>query len=352
MRIFTADALSEDVEGNLWIGAPNQLMRWRDGSFDQYLKSSSRGHRAVHVCLTCSLRPASPPRPTVPCGPPFRGKHSVCSGSLAVCQRERPFQESTRHAVTSLFIDRDHSLWMGTRERRGLQSGRSSAWIISAAKHGLSSNAVNSFFEDREGNIWLATSKGLDCFARARSWRFRRRTSSPPRLSRPCSRLTTGPSGSAARRSLDALRGDNVTSIRMPGRSLTSSLAGPGGTSLGRHRLRTERLRSWSVPCHRSDPMGAPSGWSPRSQRIATTTCWVSVDVGPSERKLFRIRDLRVQEEFAPDRIPLVRRIAADPTGGIWLGFEDGNLGHYQSGKLEIFPLPNGSVRTGFTRDA
>ena len=71
---------------------------------------------------------------------------------------------------------------------------------------------------------------------------------------------------------------------------------------------------------------------------------WVSVDVGSSARKLFRIRDLRVQEEFAPDRMPLVRRIAADPTGGIWLGFEDGNLGHYQNGKLEIFPLPNGSV--------
>jgi hypothetical protein len=69
---------------------------------------------------------------------------------------------------------------------------------------------------------------------------------------------------------------------------------------------------------------------------------WVSVDVGSAVRKLFRIRDLRVQEEFAPDRIPLVRRIAPDPTGGIWLGLEDGNLGHYQSGKLETFPLPRG----------
>ena len=37
-RLLTADALSEDVEGNLWIGASNQLMRWRDGSFETYLR--------------------------------------------------------------------------------------------------------------------------------------------------------------------------------------------------------------------------------------------------------------------------------------------------------------------------
>src|SRR5262249_30253655 len=73
---------------------------------------------------------------------------------------------------------------------------------------------------------------------------------------------------------------------------------------------------------------------------------WVSLDVGSSDRKLVRIRDLRVQEEFASDRIPLVRRIAPDPTGGIWLGFEDGNLGHYRSGKLEIFPLTRGATPT------
>src|SRR5262249_4842564 len=59
------------------------------------------------------------------------------------------------------------------------------------------------------------------------------------------------------------------------------------------------------------------------------------------------IRDLQVQEEFGPDRVPLVRRLAPDPTGGIWLGFEDGDLGHYQDGKLETFPLPPVAVTPG-----
>ena len=92
---------------------------------------------------------------------------------------------------------------------------------------------------------------------------------------------------------------------------------------------------------------------SPLGTPIAITedrehNVWVSVGVTTSStRKLFRIRDLRVQEELAPDRMPLVRRLAADPTGGIWLGFEDGNLGHYQSGKLEIYPLPQGAITPG-----
>jgi hypothetical protein len=92
-----------------------------------------------------------------------------------------------------------------------------------------------------------------------------------------------------------------------------------------------------------SRPDGSPLGGADRdhgrsgAQRLGQRWCHLS------DRKLFRIRDLRVQQEFAPDRVPLVRRLAADPTGGIWLGFEDGNLGHYQNGKFEIFPLSQGN---------
>src|SRR5262249_13616729 len=73
---------------------------------------------------------------------------------------------------------------------------------------------------------------------------------------------------------------------------------------------------------------------------------WVSVFVASaaSEPKLFRIRDLRVQEEFGSDRVPVDRNLAADPTGGIRLVFEDGNLGHYHSGKLEMFSLHNDAI--------
>src|SRR5262245_29926205 len=88
-------------------------------------------------------------------------------------------------------------------------------------------------------------------------------------------------------------------------------------------------------------PLGTPIAIAEdREQNV-----WVSVGMPTAlERKVFRMRDLRVQEEFAADRVPLVRRLAADPTGGIWLAFEDGKLGHYRNGQLETFPLPGGMV--------
>jgi hypothetical protein len=74
---------------------------------------------------------------------------------------------------------------------------------------------------------------------------------------------------------------------------------------------------------------------------------WVSVDVGPRPASCSESATCASKKNSVPTVSPLVRRLAPDPTGGIWLGFEDGNLGHYQGGKLEIFPLRKGA-ETGY----
>src|SRR5215470_4991312 len=164
MRIFTADALSEDVEGNLWIGAPNQLMRWRDGSFDQYLREQLEGppggSRGPYVQSTSSIAAAADgsvwaaiPRETL-------GVFRVVRGLPA----RASFRGIDTTAVTTLFIDRERSLWMGTRAE-GVYRVAGQRVDHFRSEHGLSSNVVNSLFEDREGNIWVATARGLDCFA-------------------------------------------------------------------------------------------------------------------------------------------------------------------------------------------
>ena len=43
------NALTDDAAGALWIGAPNQLMRWHDGSFDSYLREQLQGHALSSV---------------------------------------------------------------------------------------------------------------------------------------------------------------------------------------------------------------------------------------------------------------------------------------------------------------
>src|SRR5262249_43461813 len=55
MRMFSADALSEDAEGNLWVGAANQLIRWRDGSFDAYLRDQLEGDLVSTTAITVAM---------------------------------------------------------------------------------------------------------------------------------------------------------------------------------------------------------------------------------------------------------------------------------------------------------
>lgn len=147
--------------------------------------------------------------------------------------------------------------------------------------------------------------------------------------------------------SLDALRQEGVTSTGFGGRSVNALWQDHAGRLwVGFENILTvyEHGRFREINRLNGGPLGTPIAITEdREQNI-----WVTVGITTaSERKLFRIRDLRVQEEFASDRVPLARRVVADPTGGIWLAFEDGNLGHYEDGKLETFPLPQAPVAVG-----
>src|SRR5262245_54846724 len=297
MRLFTADVLSEDAEGNLWIGAPNQLMRFRDGSFDQYFREQLEGppgsSRLPYVQSTSSIAVAADgsvlaaiPRETLGVFRLVRGLPARAS-----------FRGIDMAAVTTLFIDRDRSLWMGTRAE-GVYRVAGERVDHFHSEHGLSSNVVNSFFEDREGNIWVATSRGLDCFAESRVVAFSTTNELAAATVQAVLASDDGTVWIGGAGSLDALRGDEVTSIRLPGRSLTSLWQDQVGrlwvgNDFGLSVYDRGRFRA----IYRLD--GSPLGMVAAIAADRDDNVWVSVDVGSSERKLFRIRDQRVQEEFA-----------------------------------------------------
>src|SRR5262249_33898949 len=61
-----------------------------------------------------------------------------------------------------------------------------------------------------------------------------------------------------------------------------------------------------------------------------------------SPRRLLRIQDREVRDEYPESQIPYAFTLGADPRGGIWLGFGNGNLGRYRMGNLETFSLKQG----------
>jgi signal transduction histidine kinase/streptogramin lyase len=334
--LLTADALSEDVEGNLWIGGSNQLMRWRDSSFETYLRElegfTVSSVRSIAAAIDGSVWAAIPRKGF--------GVFRIVNGR----PKRAEFRGINTAHITSLFIDRDRSLWMGTPDD-GIYRVDGERVAHFGSEHGLSSNAVRGFFEDREGNLWVATSEGLDCFRESPVVTFSTSEGIPPGLLGAMLASDDGTVWIGHAENLHALRGDRVTSIRVPGDRSVNALWQDHARRLwvGLENMLTVYERGHFRTINRLD--GSPLGTPIAITEDREHSVWVSVGVTTSStRKLFRIRDLRVQEEFAPDRVPLVRRLAADPTGGIWLGFEDGNLGHYQSGKLEVYPLPQGAI--------
>ncbi len=215
MRLPYAEALSEDPQGNLWIGGSGQLMRWSDGSFKTYLSRElepSRGLAGIDSIAVADDGSVWVALATQGFGL-FRIAHDVI---------EKLVLPGTAHAhAVTLFIDREGSLWIGTSDAGvyRLYAGRLDHF---RTENGLSSNHVNDLFEDREGNLWVATSKGLDRFADNRVVTFSASEGLTADLVASVLATDDGAVWIGNRGGLDVLRGNDVNSIRIPGKRVTS----------------------------------------------------------------------------------------------------------------------------------
>ena len=328
MKLPYAEVLSEDVHGNLWIGASNQLMRWHDGSFESYFREQLERYQTVSSVDGIAAAADGSVWVSIPTGGfgLFRMVDGIASKPVL------PGFDTAQ--VRSLFVDREHSLWMATTNDGvyRLSGGRVDHF---RSEDGLSSNAVSGFFEDREGNLWLSTSKGLDCFRDSRVITFSTSEGLEADLVSSVLASVDGTVWIGNRKTLDVLQGDKVSGIPIPGRRVTALFQDHAG------RLWVGVDEVLTIYDHgRFKKINRPDG-SPLGTVIAITedqdhNVWVSVATG---RKLFRIRDLRVEDEFTSEQIPFARFLAADPKGGFWLGLANGSLGHYRSGKIGYFSV-------------
>ena len=105
------NAISEDRQGNLWLGTRKGLVRWKDGKLTTY--PTANGLSDNHI--------------------------------------------------TSLLEDRQKNLWVGT-ENGGLNRLSGERWSSFGVTEKLSSNSVLKIYEDREGSLWVGTRDCLNRF--------------------------------------------------------------------------------------------------------------------------------------------------------------------------------------------
>ena len=343
MMLLHAQPLAEDARGNLWIGSSNQLMQWNDSSFEPYFRKELEQFQGLSSVTDIAAGADGSVWAAIP--RKGFGLIQIVDGH----PRKRQPKGIKPEQVEALFMDRDGSLWIGT-SNDGVYRMHGEQVDHFRTEDGLSSNAVTGFYQDREGNLWLATSKGLDCFRDSRVVTFSTREGLAADIAGSVVASGDGSVWIGTRGSLDLLRGDKVTSIPIPGHLVTSLWQDHAKRLwVGVDKLLTIYENGQFRKINRPD--GSPLGTAVAITEDREQNIWVSV--ASEGRKLFRIRDLRVQDEFTTDQIPYARLLAADPTGGIWLGFANGNLGHYQAGKLEVFPLQQGELPLpGLTIDA
>ncbi len=330
MRLPYAGTVVEDQNGTLWIGSSNQLMEWKEGSFEPYLRKELQpfegeaGVESIAAAADGSVWVAIPIKGI--------GLHRWIDGYV----RKVALAEIATQYINTVFTDRDGVLWMGTTNA-GIYRIYGSRVDHFRSEDGLSSNAVTAFYEDREGNIWVATTKGLDCFRDRRVITFSTSEGLSADIAMSVVATQDGKVWIGNRGALDALERGKVSSIPIAGRRVTSLLEDHA------NRLWVGVDNTLAIYDHgtfqkvtRRD--GNPLGIVEAMTEDREQNLWASVTTG---HRLFRIRNGRVQEEFTEGQIPRSSRLATDPTGGVWLGFSNGNLGHYRNGVLKIIPIPS-----------
>jgi signal transduction histidine kinase/ligand-binding sensor domain-containing protein len=145
-------AISQDVDGYLWLGTPNGLIRFDGTTFTPWAR------------LT--------PSATLPSGP----VHSIVGstdGSLWVgfgggggvvrITRGEVFQHARADGAppgaTAMIQDRQGTIWVATRS--GLFRFANAKWTLMGQAQGYSGAEAFSLYEDRAGRLWTGTATGV-----------------------------------------------------------------------------------------------------------------------------------------------------------------------------------------------
>jgi signal transduction histidine kinase/ligand-binding sensor domain-containing protein len=198
-------SLYEDSRGILWAGAANGLWRWKPGPPKLYqvpnpepdiigLTESENG--AILINMRGGLRQLMDGR--VEPYPPLAGRKFIPqkllrdrSGGLWVGTQGQSllhvhdgradlFTQSDGLSgpwVTSLFEDREGSIWVATFD--GLDRFRHLAVPTISIKQGLSHASVGSILAARDGSVWLGTADGLDRWKDGQIRIYRKRSGLP-----------------------------------------------------------------------------------------------------------------------------------------------------------------------------
>lgn len=152
--------LTKDSEGNLWFGS-SALCRWRPGSATTYLNEISKRPDSGYGVIDVATGPSGTIWATTDVAAPGLGVVSSSGGKWT--SYIVPGFDGSKVLSHTLFMDREHSLWIGTTSD-GLYRVHNGIAEHYGTADGLSGGEIHLIYEDHEGDIWVVTNGGIDMF--------------------------------------------------------------------------------------------------------------------------------------------------------------------------------------------
>ncbi|QOY90543.1 sensor histidine kinase [Paludibaculum fermentans] len=332
--------LRRDGNGDFWGGSPEGLFRWRPGFSEVHLTD----RLAVAAGLPGVSALATGPDGAVWAGIERRGGGPILQQRAHGVWRGIPLAAAPggKLEVIALAVDHAGMTWVGTAAH-GLYRLHDGTFEHFRAEDGLSSAGVNDLFEDREGNVWVATSNGLDRFRDLHITTYSMREGLTADKASSILGTRDGKVWSGNGSALEYIQDGVAHAIQapngLPGRRVTALLEDAAGrlwVGVDGDLLILDKGRFRRIPGLHGPSLGTV--WTMIS--VDGGDIWAEVITPP--RRLVRIRNERVVEEFESGRVPTGRGLADAGGGALWLGLRSGDLARYKDGRIERFSLRGG----------
>jgi signal transduction histidine kinase/ligand-binding sensor domain-containing protein len=339
--ISPADSLLADGKGGFWLGGQTALVHWHDGVSEMYRIEALKSNAGQNGIASLAHGPGGSLWVGMLAEGPGLGLGRLIGGNV------KPFVTPTfdgsKVVVNATLSDRDGNLWVGTLGK-GIFRIHGNVVDHYQRTDGLSSDTVLTLFEDREGIVWTGTTNGIDSFRDPSVTTFSAREGLGADAATGVMASRDGTIWVANAGSLDQIKDGTVSSIRtgsgLPGHQVSSLLEDRAGNMWvgvddGLYVFKSGRFRRLPEP--NNQPLGMVVGMTEDNDGDIWAECL------SNPRKLVRIRDFQVREEFPASQIPPGHSLASDPHGGIWIATKKGDITLLRNGVLETkFPLNAG----------
>jgi PAS domain S-box-containing protein len=323
-----------DGKGGFWIGGDTSLLHWKMGAAPEVYSPQQLRSNVGQVGIHCLVKDSD--------GSLWVGIEGTGPGLGLERFRDGVFTpvvlpnfDGSKLNIEAMIEDSDKNLWIATYGN-GIYRIHGQTVDHFGRADGLSGDAVFDLYEGRDGIVWAATSNGIDNFRELPVTTFSTseglgRDGANSVMATKDGTVWVGNLGT-----LDFIRNGAVSSVRVPGEQVSSLLEDHRGNIWvgvddGLFLYKNGRFRRITGPDHH--PLGMVLGIT----EDADGNMWAQCK--GTQRRLIRIQDFKVREEFPEPPVPPANAIAADPKGGIWLGALTGDLTFFRKGIARTFPL-------------